>query len=68
MIRLNESVRVGQFAKKSRLFAFPVVVYHGSQSLSWSDSAPPSFSFKRIVNAVLSPVGQTQLLPHSQTN
>ena len=43
MIRLNESVCVGQFAKKSRSFvhsfAFPVVVNHDSQSLSRSDSS-----------------------------
>ena len=57
MISLLESVCVGQFAKKNRsnrLFvhsvASPVAVNHGSQ-LSRSDSAPPSFSLKRITNA-----------------
>ena len=62
MICLNESVRVGQFAKIVirivclfvRSVAFPVVVNHGSQSLSQSDSAPPSFSFKQITNAQFS--------------
>ena len=59
MIRLSESVCVGQFAKKSRsthlfVVAFPVAVNHGSQSLSQSDSAPPSFSFKQITNAQFS--------------
>ena len=48
MIRLNELVRVGQFAKKSRSFVrsrWIMVLSHRS------DSAPPSFSFKRIANA-----------------
>ena len=53
MIRSLESVCVGQFAKKIRSnSSFSRVsgsgaVNHGSQ-LSLSDSAPPSFSFKRI--------------------
>ena len=49
MVRLNESVCVGQFDKKGRSnrsfvhsVAFPVVVNHGSQSLSRSDSASSS--------------------------
>ena len=79
MIRLRESVRVIQFAKKSRLFVrsfvrsfvrlfvrsvvFPVAVNH---SVSRSDSLPPSVprSHSRIANA--SRVGQTRLLPRSQ--
>ena len=71
MIRLRESVRVVQFAKKSRSFVcsfvrsvvFPVAVNH---SLSLSDSPPPFVprSHSQIANA--SGVGQTHFLPRSQ--
>ena len=57
IICLNESLRIGQFAKNSRSFVRLFVHISGSGeswSLSQSDSAPPSFSFKQITNAQFS--------------
>ena len=69
MIRLRESVRVVQFAKKSRSFVRSFSRVSGSgesftESFRLSSSLRPSFSF---ANRECQPSpGQTRLLPHSQ--
>ena len=58
---MNQFVSVSLLRRVGRIVcsfvhsvSFPVVVNHGSQSLSRSESAPPSFSFKQIPNAQFS--------------